>query len=137
MSSNQQLDVGTVAKAMALRVKYRVAEPRRNIAIELVGPHIYNRAGAYPSGNHAYLLAYGVTPQGGWAAGVPLGCFANGNVDIGDTRCQNSCVFTHTFWTFPSFPGCTQDFWVYPGSVYPGGARYTQGDLCFGTAPYV
>ena len=59
MPSDQPKGMGDIARAMALRVKYRTDPPRKMIPIELVAPHPYNRAGAYPSGTRAYLLAYG------------------------------------------------------------------------------
>ena len=52
---------GSMVRAMALRVKYRVGgqgkESSKCCSVELLGPHPYNRGGAYPSGNHKYLFA--------------------------------------------------------------------------------
>ena len=44
---------GNLIKAMALRVKYRVAATSKRCSVELLAPHPYNRGGAYPSGNHS------------------------------------------------------------------------------------
>ena len=51
---------GSLAQAMALRVKYRIGdgkESSRCCSVELLGPHPYNRGGAYPSGNRIHLFA--------------------------------------------------------------------------------
>ena len=48
---------GNLVKAMAMRVKYRVAAESKRCSVELLAPHPYNRGGAYPSGNQVYLLA--------------------------------------------------------------------------------
>ena len=51
---------GSLAQAMALRVKYRIGdgkESSRCCSVELMGPHPYNRGGAYPSGNRIHLFA--------------------------------------------------------------------------------
>ena len=52
---------GGLARAMAMRVKYRTGEGKKGsiklCSVELLGPHPYNRGGAYPSGNRIHLFA--------------------------------------------------------------------------------
>ena len=58
---------GSLAQAMALRVKYRIGdgkESSRCCSVELLGPHPYNRGGAYPSGNRIHLFAHLFTVAG-------------------------------------------------------------------------
>ena len=49
---------GGLARAMAMRVKYRTGEGKKKLcSVDLLGPHPYNRGGAYPSGNRIHLFA--------------------------------------------------------------------------------
>ena len=128
MSSNQQKGLGDITKAMALRVKYRVDPPRKRLSVELVAPHPYNRAGAYPSGNRAYLLAYGADYTTGVAVGTILGMCERENIGNWGPMCQRNGVYLVSGRCHPSpneLIRYAQDVWVFNGTVFQGVTQFS------------
>ena len=67
-SPGSDVNMGIIRKAMALRVKYRVASAtgakKRRIPLALMGVHNMNRGGVYPNGDRVVNLAVDLLKSG-------------------------------------------------------------------------